>query len=166
MKLKLAAAISAVVAACGGSSQNNVVPTATLTGAISADLTACSVAALVGSTAGNFLNFTCSNKDLELVCVIKTGAAPTTRTYASTDANAEGSCNVVQGHATSVWASEATPTFLLGAYSLTITSLGTEVTNLGVDNERSLSPVHGSISCTATPAGGDASGAVNMVATF
>ena len=166
MKLGFATALIAA-AACGGGSQNDIAPTATLAGAISGELTACSVAAIVDSTAGNYVFFICGNNtDLQVEFEVNTGAAPTTRTYASTDANALGTCSVVQRPVSAIWGAEADPLLHLGAYGLTLTSLGTKVTPLGIGDGSALSPVHGSFSCTASPVVGAAAGTVNVMATF
>jgi hypothetical protein len=170
------AALLLTVAACGGSTdpaggQSNSC-TATLSGAVTASNVVCFANAGTdgnGSSNGAVAFSFTQPTGLIVVAGVKTLGTPTTRTYANTDANANGACEVTQSNNGQLWAAVAGGSSPppQGTYSLTLSSMGNEVTNPDGGPGNAFLSVHGTLNCTmpAFTATG-ASGTVTLTANF
>ena len=166
-------ALAVLAAACGGSSntvgsQGNC--TASLSGAVTASGVTCTAVAGTdtnGSGTGAIGITFVSTGGPSATVAVKTTGTPTTKTYANTDSDANGACQVTQSNNQFWVAAAGTPTSNQGTYSVSITGLGNEVTNPDGGPGNVFLSVHGTANCTMPAiAGTGATGTVTLTATF
>jgi hypothetical protein len=146
--------------------------TATLTGAQNVSNIACFASAGLDSNGdGNgAVAFTFTQPSgFQVTAGIQTIGAPTTRTYANTDTNATGACELTQTGTSATWAAVAgsSGTGNQGTYSMNVTGLGNEVTNPDGGAGEVFLSVHGTLNCTMPAfAVTGATGNFTLTATF
>ncbi|HZX93384.1 MAG TPA: hypothetical protein VFE90_02635 [Myxococcales bacterium] len=145
--------------------------TAAVTGAVALPNVSCIASAGTDSNgSGNgavAFNFT-NPSGYQLVVGVGFSGAPAVKTYSNTDSGAKSGVEVIQNGSAQTWAALAgQPGANQGSYTLSITSLGSQVNNPDGGPGSVFLTVHGTLNATL-PAitGTGASGTATMTATF
>jgi hypothetical protein len=170
--------LALLAAACGSSVPNvlnNNSCSASVTGAVSISSLSCLATAgfdanndNLGAVAFSFTNAT--GGAYQVVAGVGFTGAPATKTYANTDSGAKGAVEVLQTSGGMTWAAiaGASPSSEdQGSYSLSLTSLGTQINNPDGGPGEAFLSVHGTLTATmpAVP-GTPAAGTTTLSATF